>query len=99
MPVFPAMSRKVCDTWFYAIIVASVAAALYYYYPEIQERFPQETAILESYSDNLYATIQGGYPVLPSMISRAASPISDVNESASVPFQKRPDHSASFLVS
>ncbi|XP_003748250.1 neuferricin [Galendromus occidentalis] len=63
-PQHNAMSRKLCDTWFYAIIVASVAAALYYYYPEIQERFPKETAILESYSDNLYATIQRYLPFL-----------------------------------
>ena len=52
------MSRKNCDTWFYAIVVASIAATLFYNYPGIQERFPQETATLESYSDNLYAKLQ-----------------------------------------
>lgn len=41
------MSRKVCDTWFYAILICSVGVSLYYYYPEVQNRFPQATAILE----------------------------------------------------
>ncbi|OQR66724.1 neuferricin-like [Tropilaelaps mercedesae] len=52
------MSRKVCDTWFNAILICSIGVSLYYYYPEIQHRFPQETAILETYYNRLATNVE-----------------------------------------
>ncbi|XP_022668210.1 neuferricin-like isoform X1 [Varroa jacobsoni] len=65
------MSRKVCDTWFYAILICSVGVSLYYYYPEVQNRFPQATAILEMHykkiTSQFVSSMQPYVPLLRSI--------------------------------